>query len=134
MTDELVTWLRAQLADDEQRAGFIHHVNCGNLIAQSYELPDPCDCREPARVLAEVQAKRRIIDLHDLQVQEHPARFDSLSGERIGPEYEVTCGVCGWASMDPTSACETLRLLTLPHAHRDGFQAEWAPDEEENHG
>lgn len=55
---------------------------------------------EPARVLVEVEAKRRIIDLH--------AHF------------------LGRMAVDEL-ADMTLRLLALPYANRPGYREEWAP-------
>ncbi len=156
MTDDLVAFLRACLDEDEQTAleamhrprssppdighwGYVHEDlvdGDGLVLAPKVWIPSAVHIArwDPVRVLAEVQAKRRIIDLHEGDVKEYPVRFDPLSGERIGPEYEVTCDVCGWASLDPSSACETLRLLALPYAGHDAYRAEWAPDTEVNHG
>jgi hypothetical protein len=65
---------------------------------------------DPARVLAEVDAKRRII-------AEHPWRRepDWPSGRQ--------CRQC--ATEWP---CNTLRLLALPYASDPGYKPEWAPD------
>lgn len=81
---------------------------------------------DPARVLAEVEAKRAMLALHERHVQRLPfADLLSPTGQRLYSEYAVTCSVCGWASSDPTSACETLRLLALPYADRAGYREEW---------
>ena len=118
MSGDLVAFLRARLDGDERRAEFIHHVNCGNLVAQSYELPDPCDCETPARVLAEVQVKRRIIALHKSR------------GVEGGPPYEWTCAFCDHAPVPWERyiewPCVTLRLLALPYAEHPDYQAEWS--------
>lgn len=82
---------------------------------------------DPARVLREVKAKRRIIEIHKLEVAKDPARFNQLTGEQLPDVYEVNCAVCGWATDDPTSGCETLRLLALPCADRPGYREEWKP-------
>jgi hypothetical protein len=82
---------------------------------------------DPARTLREVEAKRRIIELHELAVSKDPARFSALTGEPLPDAYEVTCAVCGWADDDPTSGCETLRLLALPHADHEDYREEWRP-------
>ena len=72
---------------------------------------------DPARVLREVEAKRRIID-------EHPCREDSIDGSRTCP----TCIVdWQWPKFEPWP-CLTLRLLALPYAdHAEYRQEEWRP-------
>jgi hypothetical protein len=64
------------------------------------------------RALAEVEAKRRILELHDIQ------RDDSeFEGERSLIIWCASCNEPGW--------CPTLRLLALPYADREGFQEDW---------
>ena len=68
---------------------------------------------DPARVLAECAAKRRIVELHE-------------------PNGE-TCSVCalqdgskygdGWGAED--WPCSTLRALALPYADHEAFREEW---------
>lgn len=64
---------------------------------------------DPARLLAEIEAKRRIEDLHEATI---------MYG---GPP---ACGAC--TLMYPTGAnpwpCETLRLLALPYADHPDYQ------------
>jgi len=62
--------------------------------------------------LAEVDAKRRIIDLHD----------DVSGGCR-------TCMDAELSNDGPDAAawpCPTLRLLALPYADHPGYREEWA--------
>jgi hypothetical protein len=83
---------------------------------------------DPARVLREIDAKRRLLEEHSLTVEKvDAAPYDSFTGERRPDEHSVTCTVCGWASDDPSSACLTVRLLALPYADRPGYREEWAP-------
>lgn len=58
----------------------------------------------PSRIVAEVAAKRRLVDLHD---------FDGA---------HECLGYTG-----PTAICMTLRLLALPYADRPGYRADWRP-------
>jgi hypothetical protein len=80
---------------------------------------------DPARVLAEVEAKRRILDLH--------APFTQPYGSK-----HVQCGHCadlchsrsGLGCDDPVDApwpCPTVRLLALPYADDPDYQQEWRP-------
>lgn len=62
---------------------------------------------DPARILAECDAKRRIIELHS------------------GPHNceNVHTGQVGW-NVNP---CTTLELLALPYADHPDYQQEWKP-------
>ncbi|MGC4769241.1 DUF6221 family protein [Micromonospora sp. DT44] len=125
MNDELVTWLRAQLDKDERvakRAG-VHHPSWaydretftvssdgGWSIAARKDDGSPINDvdgehitnHDPARALAEVDAKRRTLDrcVHYLRYEDYG-----------GPLAE-----------------EVLALLALPYAGRPGYRREWAPD------
>jgi hypothetical protein len=63
----------------------------------------------PARVLREVDAKRRIVDAHE--------RSPMPKGDT------ADCAQC-WGAVWP---CPTLRLLALPYDDRDGYQEAWRP-------
>lgn len=70
---------------------------------------------DPARVLAEVEAYRRIVELH----QRDPD-WSGWSGD--------WCRTCGTASEYPTDwPCETLRLLALPYAEHPDYDESWRP-------
>lgn len=68
---------------------------------------------DPARVLAEVAAKRRIVELHD-------GAHECSTFERDG---EVDN--CTWC-LDAED-CSTMRLLALPHAEHPEYRQEWKP-------
>lgn len=72
---------------------------------------------DPARVLAELDAKRRILDLHQMDWRERPERG---IGEADDP-YCVACFGEGYP-------CATLRLFALPYADHPDYQPEWAPE------
>lgn len=83
---------------------------------------------DPGRVLADCEAKRRIVELHEITTTKISLPpFDSLTGEPNPHGYEVTCAACGWASLDATSGCATLRLLALLYADHDEYNEEWRP-------
>lgn len=63
----------------------------------------------PARVLADVEAKRRIIE-------QHPLDDEGFCGDGIG-----LVG-CKWAW-----PCPTLRLLALPYVGHEAYREEWRP-------
>lgn len=114
MTTDLATWLLEQINRDEQSARALPHA-IGNVQARW----------SPAKLLAECDAKRRIIEAHKTTVER----------ERVGDAFvgkwvdivNVTCDVCGWADSQEGSACLTVKLLSLPYAARPGYRSEWAP-------
>lgn len=144
--DELITWLCAQLDHDEglARMAFAEHnqaiANWHEPWSGTVEIgpgEDDLCCFDsgvsrhivnwdPARVLAEVEAKRRILDLHE------PRPSGSIN--RSGP---TQCGYCadlchsrsglGCDSPDAPYPCDTVRLLALPYADQDGYREEWRP-------
>ena len=59
-----------------------------------------------ARVLAECEAKRRVVELH--------------------PEGDHDCPGQDWTRWPP-GPCLTLRALALPHADHPDFREEWRP-------
>jgi hypothetical protein len=100
----LADFLLARIAEDEGWAGGIHEEDCD---------PPGCTCGDPARVLAECEAKRRIVELHDrgheCSQYDHHGEVDS----------------CTYAH--DFDDCSTLRLLALPYASHPDYQTEWKP-------
>ena len=126
--DELIEFFRARLDEDEQTARRIQAARHGALLVAPGDGESPTVIEISGdRLQREVEAKRRIIEIHKLEVAKDPARFNQLTGEQLPDVYEVNCAVCGWATDDPTSGCETLRLLALPCADRPGYREEWKP-------
>jgi hypothetical protein len=91
---------------------------------------------DPARVLAEVEAKRRIIALHP-----HTTKRQVYSEGHLravgGPDWETRledldalyCGTCHHVNdgcIDDRT-CETLHLLALPYAGHPSYRQEWRP-------
>ncbi len=114
--DEMLTWYRAQLDEDERVAQWALRQRQEDGSDWWWNNPDESSGAEnliarwdPARVLAEVEAKRRILD-------EHPRM-----PEDWGTDYAGDCRTCS----DP-HPCKTVRLLALPHAGRPGYLREWA--------
>lgn len=67
----------------------------------------------PARVLAECEAKRRIVMLHHCA----PA---------VGEPWDPVCTVEGYGVTTPND-CDTLRALALPYADHPDYRDEWRP-------
>lgn len=109
MTDDLVSWLRACLDDDESHARKLHAETCGHDIVTA---DAACDCDwHVSRALAEVQAKRAILDLCDKVRTE--ARYH-LS------DYYLKTGATD--AMD-----EVVFLLAAVFSDRPGYREEWRP-------
>lgn len=83
---------------------------------------------DPARVLAEVKAKRQIVDLHGIVHREIGWLAD---GEEEHGEIPV-CGLCVPKHSHyqrredvPEGACLTVRHLALPYADHPDYRDEW---------
>lgn len=117
MTDELVAWLREQVDADERVAQAAADPECYfDMLSSSRAEEAFMFAFDPARVLAEVAAKRRIID-----------------------ELERLIIVVGWTEEehggnDTESLRDLLRLLASVYAGRPGWREEWAADEEVQRG
>jgi hypothetical protein len=153
MTDDLVSWLLARLDKDEQVArAALQHENVpgvwnaiGSGTKDDHDLsywavhqvavprwsePSARDLmthiarHDPARVLAEVAAKRRIVNEHE-QVPESLQGFhrDGTYGDIVS-----VCSACGTTGEYPVEwPCTTVRLLALPYADIPGYRDEWRP-------
>lgn len=108
--DDLVTWLRAQLDDDERDSERVHYSLCSSVALRGPG--HPCDCGFPQQRLAAVNAKRRILDVYRAEVIDV-----SVIPER--PEW--------MHGRVPVEAHTVLRLLALPYADRPGYRNEWKP-------
>lgn len=135
---DLVGFLNARY--DEYGQVFAHDLGCDRLQTYDHDIRyGDCDCPWPARVLADVAAKRQVADLHN------PDRIVTVFGEDQTPwtlptwtpsdgdpdegEY-ARCPVCQQpVEYDSHSIypCRTLRLLASPFADHSDFQPHWAP-------
>ncbi len=133
MTD-LVTWLRQQIDADEAAARAAEgdgHWECTSTAVLSLGGIDDLDgfvlgprdaiyhmeLHDPARVLAEVAAKRAILDLHT-KAGAGAGAFDLPDVCR--PVSRGIGAVAPWP-------CQTLRLLALPYSSNPGFDESWRP-------
>jgi hypothetical protein len=128
---DIVDFLRARLDEDEQAAREADtSAEMVTGIPRSYaDAPVAVHISRwhPARVLAEVDAKRRIID-------EHPAAT-GWDGQITAdhPHRDPVCATCADYDRhgDPTGEpypCATLRLLALPYREEPDYRPEWAPE------
>lgn len=101
--NDLVTWLRAQLDDDERVAEQASSWTWQPELAGEHVSTAHIARWNPARVLADVDAKRCILALGgDFDVYSEPYTAQ--------PVWE-----------------RAVRLLALPYADRPGFREEWRP-------
>lgn len=164
MVSELVDWLRAQLDEDERVAlAAAERVGPQWSLRRYEELPDDpfsdgvvADGGEvigsgevmlpegehiarfdPKRQLDEVEAKRRLLDLHPHRRFAGPLRAASPHEADHRPAFDeapryVGCETCHWDSDHeenyPSWWCDTVRLLALPFAGRDGYDESWRPE------
>jgi hypothetical protein len=128
MSEDLVTWLRAQLDEDEVGARAVKdrsepwpgvwradgdsavRTHCGWVLTHGRQgsplapgFTKHVARWNPARALAEVEAKRRILGW-----VERAIAITEADG------YNLFCE-------------DLLRLLALPYADRDGYRKEWRP-------
>jgi hypothetical protein len=117
--DDLIAFLRDRLDEDEQLARrWLVNVGTGAINVTPAELPweriyvkrdldglaEHIARHDPKRVLADVDAKRQIIDEH-YPIDPCDAHDANLS----------------------TIPCDTLRLLALPYADHPDYREEWRP-------
>lgn len=70
---------------------------------------------DPARVLADIEAQRRLLDLH---VNDGSANLPSCAVCDVGRH---SCGCVGWDEWP----CETLKILVQPYSSRPDFNEDW---------
>lgn len=143
-TPSLIDWLRAQIDEDERLALAASEApwrrwpeeGAGSpSLRWSVALPgqrtgdtaaiatvraedsDHIANWDPARVLAEVQSRRKLIDI----MLQHAAKIDGEWGCCHGPEA-IALGHCPETSVDGISG---LRALAEPYRSRPGFREEW---------
>lgn len=133
--DNYVSWI-----EHDERASPTNRETWWPLVteAASYvgdtidrEVADHIARHDPARVLREVEAKQRLLDLHAIVHRNIGWRDDD--GEVETGEIPV-CGSCvpkhtHYLSREivPEGPCQTLHLLALPYADHPDYQQEWTP-------
>jgi hypothetical protein len=134
MSDDLVQFLRDRLDEDEQAieapetwTEFDESTQGTRRVDVNHSFERVIACtrawrgvhiarHDPARVLREVEAKRRVLD----------ETVPAMNGmdDRIDGEWGV-------GEMDPSEyeSVDLLRLLALPYADHPEYQDEWRPDD-----
>lgn len=120
-TTGLVPWLIVQIAEDERALrswdGSCFHIEACDDGWEAFSDRYPAD-----RMLAECDAKRRIVEIHE---------SEDVDG-RLTDGEDITvpcCVVCRDSNgMREEEPCPTLRLLALPYSGRPGYRPEWRPE------
>jgi hypothetical protein len=105
--DDLVTFLRARLDEDEAGRNEVHRPrNCGSVDRDGDFDPDPvwCGCGYPARVLREVATLRRLVD-----------EMASVIGGHYIDDGELVL------------AEHVIRLLATAYSGHPDYRGEWKP-------
>lgn len=121
---DLVTFLRARLDEDEAVlracAGGVPQWRPEDIAIfgpdLSPEVRTHIARHDPARVLKEIEAKRRVVELH------RPVQKRSTGS---GGGVIEDCQVCD--HFPARYPCTTLRLLALPYADHPDYQEQWRP-------
>lgn len=124
MSEDLVTWLRAHLDEDERVANAAGGCDWSNIIADRDENIHIAR-HDPARVLAEVEAKRRILEAVERYFDPHPGQPCT----NLDEDGEQTWEPCELHVERMATAITpyVLPLLALPYADRPGYREEWQP-------
>jgi hypothetical protein len=125
---DLVGWLRAQLDEDEQAArgcggsewrehpsNWVSTTSSDRIALVVHDGDRGHITRhDPARVLREIDTKRRLLDLHQEKLE-----------QGYGSDH---CAECGFGETSQSYyPCATLRLLALPYVDRPGYREDWRP-------
>ncbi|MEV6344148.1 DUF6221 family protein [Actinoplanes sp. NPDC051851] len=147
MTDDLIAFITARLDEDEQLASTAGaacgchpgdtfatwtwtdpHIQAGqHTVLGGWDWTTAVDDEvgkhiahwDPARALAEVETKRRILDLHA------PLGWYGPNGPMCS-----TCGKTGRPGDEDVVVrwpCDTVRLLAMPYATHPDYHEEWRP-------
>lgn len=112
MSTDLVAFLKARLDEDEQVAAEVSpsgSLRAAELMVVQDGYGFGAISIDSARVLAEVQAKRAILDAHEDPARP-PSRWDGCDDE------------CQWDALR-----YVLQVLALPYASHPDFDEAWRP-------
>lgn len=115
--DDLAAFLLARIAEDEQVVIAAPGTEGNELYVLDDDYRHNLIVISRTRVLAECEAKRRIVELH----------------HSVNDGDCATCIVPGWGypthggNQPALLPCITLRLLTLPYASHPDYREEWRP-------
>lgn len=130
----LTEFLLARIEEDKERAmaaiTLVPWLHVANAAAANDQREAGLHVLEwqPRRVLAECEAKRRIVEAHPLTADVTPVH--------TGPTPDVGCETCHTVTassiddvdyVEALGPCDTLLALALPYADHPDYQPEWRP-------
>ncbi|MFI0262531.1 DUF6221 family protein [Streptomyces sp. NPDC017056] len=120
MADNLAQFLRERVAEDLDGAA---HAATAGWCDEEVDVSSPVERHvlrhDPARVLVEAGAKKRIIEEHA------PSRPEHLRRTERG--CQTCCTAQAWDAEADESNCLTLRLFARPYVDHPDFREEWRP-------
>lgn len=120
--DDLDTFLRARWAEDEEDALNVIRWREREtwMVEASGDTPQDDHIRRhsPARVLADVAAKRQIIDAYEAATRARDELEPELPAERARARWER-------AAYDAMVIRDLVKLLAQPYAGHPEFREEW---------
>ena len=132
MMDDLVAFIRARIDEDERIArraasdagehwngeGVSLEIELDDGSYETWQVGEHTSRHDPARVLRGVEARRRIVEVHEHQTFAFP---EPTTGAQIG------CIVCHSTYEDfPGGWCDTLRAVASEWSTHPDYQAGWA--------
>lgn len=130
----LTEFLLARYAEQATRAPESHRIECQSLDAllDGFGGTEPCDCDLPALLLADVEAKRRIVEWHDetedcCEERFGALMFDAESEWSAGVDFRGNLTMSQSIGSQAYIGCVTLMTLALPCADHPDYREEWKP-------
>ena len=119
----LVEFLLDRIAEDERGAEVLRQRDEASGITSEWLGFLPGRGSFAARVLAECEAKRAVIELHT-PVAPEPCHCGVPWSRHEGPRPRTLCGEC---VASDGRYCNTMYLLALPYADHPDYREEWKP-------
>jgi hypothetical protein len=118
----LAGFLLARIAEDEDPVNRdVHRIGCGECSDEEFTY---CNCDYPARVLAECEAKRRIVARHRHEPTAVVIARAWGNETRTLMDCDTCCETEEYADTD--GWCSTLRLLAIIYSDHPDYRQEWA--------
>lgn len=124
----IADFLLARIAEDEAWADRSSRHNDTDAFAKDNY---GCLLVDPARVLAECEAKRRIVSTHAVVTEDHTGAWWALGNPGSEP-VRTGCDNCRKAGVDGedylvNGPCDTLRALAAVYADHPDYDEAWRP-------
>ena len=129
MTTKTVTlteFLLARIAEDREAAGQAKWAMQDEWFTEADDKVDEYVRRlSPTRVLAECEAKRRIMEWHPVYRGPRLVAVDRRPAGFACEQCHATSSISEQSVIEDLGWCETLRLLALPYADHPDYDEAW---------